>query len=137
MEPFGARKIHVPEQVNVYLHDTNETYLFSNNVRSFSSGCIRVKRPRELAYYLLEKELGSERLQELFEATVPEQIPIKPLPVHIQYWTAWVEPEGSVHFRRDVYFRDIDLDVALTEPAYRVMDQLEVNIGTHLAKNSF
>ena len=135
--PLGRVKFMFPNRFNVYLHDTNEVYLFSNNVRSFSSGCIRVKRPRELAYYLLEKELGSERLQELFEATVPEQIPIKPLPVHIQYWTAWVEPEGSVHFRRDVYFRDIDLDVALTEPAYRVMDQLEVNIGTHLAKNSF
>jgi hypothetical protein len=38
------------------------------------------------------------------------------------------------HFRRDVYFRDLDLDVALTEPAYRVIDQLEVNIGMRPVK---
>jgi murein L,D-transpeptidase YcbB/YkuD len=135
--PLGRVKFMFPNRFNVYLHDTNETYLFDNNVRSFSSGCIRIKRPRELAYYLLEKSLGSERLQELFEATVPERVSIKSLPVHIQYWTAWVEPEGMVHFRNDLYFRDVDLDVALTEPAYRVMDQLEVNAGTRLEKTSF
>jgi murein L,D-transpeptidase YcbB/YkuD len=135
--PLGRVKFMFPNRFNVYLHDTNETYLFSNNVRSFSSGCIRVERPQELAFYLLEDELGAERLQELFEATTPEQVPIKPLPVHIQYWTAWVSPEGLTHFRRDVYFRDLDLDVALTEPAYRVMDQLEVNIGMRVVKNSF
>ena len=132
--PLGRVKFMFPNRFNVYLHDTNETYLFSNNVRSFSSGCIRVERPRELAYYLLENELGAERLQELFEATTPEQVQIKPLPVHIQYWTAWVSPEGLTHFRRDVYFRDLDLDVALTEPAYRVIDQLEVNIGMRPVK---
>lgn len=135
--PLGRVKFMFPNRFNVYLHDTNEAYLFSNNVRSFSSGCIRIKRPRELAYYLLEKELGSKRLEELFEATVPEQVPIEPLPVHIQYWTAWVASDGLIHFRQDVYFRDLDLDVALTEPAYRVMDQLEVNIGLRLAKNNF
>ena len=132
--PLGRVKFMFPNKFNVYLHDTNQTYLFSNNVRSFSSGCIRVKRPRQLAYYLLEKKLGAERLQELFGATVPEQVSIKSLPVHIQYWTAWVEQNGQVHFRHDVYSRDIDLDVALTEPAYRVMDQLEVSIGSRLAK---
>ena len=135
--PLGRVKFMFPNRFNVYLHDTNEAYLFSNNVRSFSSGCIRVKRPRELAYYLLRDDLGDARLQELFEADAPEQVSIKPVPVHIQYWTAWVTEEGRLHFRRDVYFRDLDLDVALTEPAYRVMDQLEVNIGSRLAKNSY
>jgi murein L,D-transpeptidase YcbB/YkuD len=133
--PLGRVKFMFPNRFNVYLHDTNEAYLFSNNVRSFSSGCIRVERPRDLASYLLEHDLGEERLQELFEATVPEQVPIEPLPVHIQYWTAWVSTEGLVHFRRDVYFRDLDLDVALTEPAYRVMDQLKVDVGMRLANN--
>ncbi len=132
--PLGRVKFMFPNKFNVYLHDTNETYLFSNNVRSFSSGCIRVKRPRELANYLVGKKLGQKKLDELFEATAPERVSIKSLPVHIQYWTAWVDKEGLVHFRRDVYSRDVDLDVALTDPAYRVMDQLEVSIGTHLAQ---
>ncbi len=134
--PLGRVKFMFPNRFNVYLHDTNETYLFDNNVRSFSSGCIRVKRPRELAYYLLKGEPGEARLQELFQATAPERVSIEAIPVHIQYWTAWVSAEGLLHFRPDVYFRDLDLDVALTEPAYRVLDQLQVNIGSHLAKNS-
>lgn len=119
--PLGRVKFMFLNRFNVYLHDTNEAYLFSDNIRSFSSGCIRVKRPRDLAYYLLDNP-GQEELQELFEATAPQQVPINPMPVHIQYWTAWVDQKGIVHFRPDVYFRDLDLDVALTEPAYRVMD---------------
>jgi murein L,D-transpeptidase YcbB/YkuD len=132
--PLGRVKFMFPNKFNVYLHDTNETYLFGNNVRPFSSGCIRVKRPHDLASYLLKKDFDQERLQELLAGTVPEQVSIKPLPVHIQYWTAWVDRDGLVHFRPDVYFRDLDLDVALNEPAYRVMDQLKVSAGTRLAK---
>jgi len=132
--PLGRVKFMFPNKFNVYLHDTNEVYLFGNNIRSFSSGCIRVKNPRALAAYLLEQELGQKRLQELLAATVPKQIPIKPLPVHIQYWTAWVDQESLIHFRPDVYFRDLDLEVALTVPAYRVLNQLKVSAGTSLAK---
>ena len=132
--PLGRVKFMFPNRFNVYLHDTNETYLFGNNIRSFSSGCIRVKNPRALASYLVGKKLGQERLQELLKATVPQQVSIKPLAVHVQYWTAWVDQDSLVQFRPDVYFRDLDLDVALTEPAYRVMDQLKVSAGTRLAK---
>ncbi|MDH3454067.1 MAG: L,D-transpeptidase family protein [Desulfuromonadales bacterium] len=131
--PLGRVKFMLPNKFNVYLHDTDEVSLFDNNIRSLSSGCIRVKRPRDLAAYLLEKDLGPDRLKELFEATAPEQISIEPLMVHLQYWTAWVDPDNRIHFRPDVYFRDLDLDVALTEPAYRVMDQLKVSNGTRFA----
>ena len=132
--PLGRVKFMFPNRFNVYLHDTNETYLFGNNIRPFSSGCIRVKNPQALAAYLLKEELGKDKLQALFEATVPEQISIEPLSVHIQYWTTWVDQEGLVHFRPDVYFRDLDLDVALKEPAYRILNQLKVSAGTRLAK---
>ena len=127
--PLGRVKFMFPNRFNVYLHDTNESYLFDNNVRSFSSGCIRVEKPAELAYYLLQEELGAERLEELFAASEPEQVPIKPVPVHIQYWTAWVNQEGLVNFRPDVYYRDLDLEVALKNPAFRVMEQLQASSG--------
>jgi murein L,D-transpeptidase YcbB/YkuD len=131
--PLGRVKFMFPNRFNVYLHDTNQTNLFGSNVRHFSSGCIRVKRPHDLAFYLLKENLDQDRLQELLVGTVPEQVSIKSLPVHIQYWTAWVDRDGLVQFRPDVYFRDLDLDVALNEPAYRVMDQLKVSVGKRLA----
>jgi murein L,D-transpeptidase YcbB/YkuD len=131
--PLGRVKFMFPNKFNVYLHDTNETGLFDNNIRSFSSGCIRVKRPRDLASYLLEKKLGSERLRALFAATAPVRVPIEHLMVHIQYWTAWVDQNDLIHFRPDGYFRDLDLDIALREPAYRVMDQLKASVEARLA----
>jgi murein L,D-transpeptidase YcbB/YkuD len=131
--PLGRVKFMFPNRFNVYLHDTNESYLFDNNVRSFSSGCIRVERPDELAHYLLAEELGEDMLDELLSASAPEQVPVEPVPVHIQYWTAWVDHEGLVNFRPDVYFRDLDLEVALTNPAYRVMEQLQASAGKKLA----
>jgi len=125
--PLGRVKFMFPNRYDVYLHDTNETSLFHNPVRPFSSGCIRIERPQDLASYLLQGDLGKTRIEALLSATVPEKVPIEPFPVHIQYWTAWVEPDGTVHFRPDVYFRDADLEVALNEPAYRVMEQLQRN----------
>jgi hypothetical protein len=53
--------------------------------------------------------------------------------VHIQYWTAWVDQNDLIHFRPDGYFRDLDLDIALREPAYRVMDQLKASVEERLA----
>lgn len=132
--PLGRVKFMFPNPFNVYLHDTNEAYLFDKSVRSFSSGCIRVERPRELAGYLLQKTPDDQQLGELWQATAPVRVPITPLPVHLQYWTAWVDQEGQLHFRPDVYFRDVDLDTALTEPAYRTMDRLKDSAGTHLAR---
>lgn len=130
--PLGRVKFMFPNKFDVYLHDTNEVSLFERNIRSLSSGCIRIKRPVDLAHYLLEKKLGPGKLRALLEATAPKKISIDPLPVHIQYWTAWVDQNDVVHFREDVYFRDLDLDIALNEPAYRVMDQLKVDAGTRL-----
>lgn len=132
--PLGRVKFMFPNRFNVYLHDTNERYLFDNQVRSFSSGCIRVKQPQELAAFLLGPNFSRQRLQNLLEASVPEQIDIEPVQVHIQYWTAWVDRDNLMHFRSDVYFRDLDLDVALTEPAYRVLDRLSDRTASRLAK---
>lgn len=125
--PLGQVKFMFPNRFNVYMHDTNQGYLFEKNIRSFSSGCIRVERPRDLVNFLLGKDLGPMQIDELFKATSPVEVPIDPIPVHIQYWTAWVDDDGRLNFRPDVYYRDLDLDVALTHPDYRVMEHLQDN----------
>lgn len=127
--PLGRVKFMFPNAFNVYLHDTNEASLFGSNIRSFSSGCIRVKRPLDLAHYLLEGAVTCDRLLELMAAGSPERVSIRPLPVHIQYWTAWVGRDGRPQFREDVYLRDLDLEVALESPDYRVLDQLKGSYG--------
>ncbi len=115
--PLGRVKFMFPNRFAVYLHDTPDRRLFLRDVRSFSSGCIRIERPLDLAQYLLEdKGWHCDRLLGLMAAGVPRQVRLPaPVPVHIQYWTAWVDETGRVNFREDVYLRDLDLEVALAE----------------------
>jgi len=115
--PLGRVKFMFPNQFNVYLHDTNEPALFDRSRRNFSSGCIRIERPVELARYLLLGLPGwsEERLQEALARTSPMQVGISPVPTHLQYWTAWVAADGSVQLRTDLYHRDLDLEVALAD----------------------
>lgn len=126
--PLGRIKFMFPNSFNVYLHDTNQPHLFQQARRSFSSGCIRVEQPIELALYLLAGVEGWDRRRLLasMASSHPIQVEIPPLPVHIQYWTAWCDPDGTVHFRPDIYHRDLDLEVALSESVYRVEDQLDL-----------
>jgi murein L,D-transpeptidase YcbB/YkuD len=116
--PLGRVKFMFPNAFNVYLHDTNERWLFDRSRRTFSSGCIRIERPVDLARYLLRDVKGwnEERLQEALYRDAPLQVGIDPVPTHLQYWTAWVTSDGTVQFRNDLYLRDLDLEVALSDP---------------------
>ncbi len=125
--PLGRVKFMFPNSFNVYLHDTNQPELFQSARRSYSSGCIRVERPMELAEYLLGPIDGWDRSRLLasLDSPQPIRVSIPPVPVHILYWTAWSDADGTVHFRPDIYHRDLDLEVALSEPEY----QIEVRLG--------
>ena len=115
--PLGRVKFMFPNPYNVYLHDTNERWLFGRTARTFSSGCIRIGDPVELARYLLrdQPQWDEERLQEALGSKVPKQVSItNPIPTHIQYWTAWVDKNGTTQFRSDLYYRDLDLEVAIS-----------------------
>ena len=115
---LGRVKFMLPNPYHVYLHDTPSRELFAKTERAFSSGCIRLEKPIELAEYLLSAEpqwsrqkilAGSKRGS---EQVVP--LPTS-LPVHLLYWTAWVDETGVIHFRKDIYERDKVLDKALHE----------------------
>jgi murein L,D-transpeptidase YcbB/YkuD len=113
---LGRIKFMFPNKFNVYLHDTNARELFDEPERGFSSGCIRVERPVDLAEYLLKdsKEWTRETILAALETARdrPVYLP-SPVPVHILYWTAWTGEDGSVRFRRDLYGRDERLREAL------------------------
>jgi murein L,D-transpeptidase YcbB/YkuD len=115
---LGRVKFMFPNPHSVYLHDTPTRGLFAQAERSFSSGCIRLERPQALAQYLLadHPQWSAERLASVFEqASGPEQTVVlpTPIPVHLQYWTAWTDADGTVHFRNDIYRRDAALREAL------------------------
>jgi murein L,D-transpeptidase YcbB/YkuD len=117
---LGRVKFMFPNKYNVYLHDTPSRSLFARAERTFSSGCIRLERPLDLARYLLadQPEWTEARIQAVLGTNVERSVSLRqPMPVHLQYWTAWAERDGTVHFRRDVYSRDEPLGRALSEPA--------------------
>jgi murein L,D-transpeptidase YcbB/YkuD len=116
--PLGKMKFMFPNDFNIYLHDTPAGHLFSEAERLFSHGCIRIQKPFDLAVYLLKDDpkWTPEALQAAIDSGQNQQIPLKdPLPVHILYWTAWVEPDGTVQFRKDIYGHDAQLEQALAE----------------------
>ena len=100
----------------VYLHDTPNRAHFDLVKRDFSSGCIRVADSFALAAYLLKEDPAwtTQRLSEVLKEGKSSTIHIaQPIQIHLLYMTAWVDEEGALQFRRDIYDRDADLARAL------------------------
>jgi murein L,D-transpeptidase YcbB/YkuD len=116
LNPLGRVKFMFPNRFDVYLHDTSSPELFEKTVRTFSSGCIRVERPFELAEQLLRGDSKWSRNSLLAAANkkLEQTIPLpSPIDIHLLYWTAFVEEDDQVHFRNDIYGRDRRLIEAL------------------------
>jgi murein L,D-transpeptidase YcbB/YkuD len=115
---LGRIKFMFPNKFNVYLHDTPARELFNQTVRAFSSGCIRIEQPLELAEYLLRADPGWSRPAILAAIDRGEEQTVRlpePIRVYILYCTAWVDDDGSVQFRRDIYERDEAVADALSD----------------------
>ena len=128
LNPLGSIKFVFPNEFGVYLHDTPSKRLFAKSVRSFSHGCIRLEKPLDLAEYLLKGSPNWTREKILAEiGTGKEQIIRLPEPVdiHILYLTAWVDEDGRLNFRDDIYGRDARLDKSLRENPPRVLKEEE------------
>jgi L,D-transpeptidase YcbB len=113
---LGQVKFMFPNRHNVYIHDTPARELFDRVTRDFSSGCIRVERPLELAAHLLRDDPSwtPERIREVIAQGRERAVTLpRSYTVHVQYWTAWVELDGTVHFRDDIYNRDPRVMAAL------------------------
>ncbi len=112
---LGRIKFMFPNKYNIYIHDTPSKRLFSKAQRVFSHGCMRVQNPLDLAAELLGREgWDLARIERQINSGKKRIVKLtSPIPVHVTYLTAWVNKDGSVHFRRDVYGRDKRLDAAL------------------------
>ncbi len=113
---LGRIKFMFPNKFAIYLHDTPARGLFNHTTRSFSSGCIRIEKPIDLAEYLLrgQPEWTREKIVAAINSNKTQIVWIpEPMAVHILYWTAWVDQGAVIHLRDDIYGRDTPLDEAL------------------------
>jgi murein L,D-transpeptidase YcbB/YkuD len=118
MNALGRIKFMFPNKFNVYLHDTPHKELLQRPVRQFSHGCIRVEKPLELAEYLLrgDPRWTQENLLRALDGSLDRAVKLpQPIEVHVLYWTAWVDEDGTLQFRNDVYGRDKLVARALEE----------------------
>ena len=104
-----------PNKFNVYIHDTPSKSKFEKASRFFSHGCLRLRDPLTMAEVLLDQKGWSrKKIDGIVESKKRTVVKLdKKIPVHIAYMTSWVNKDGSVHFRRDVYGRDKQLAKAL------------------------
>lgn len=104
---LGSIKFMFPNPFSIYLHDTPSKSLFQRDIRAFSSGCIRLEKPMELAEFSLKQSMQKSSFQDklnsgrLYTVHLPER-----LPIYIVYLTAWADTQGNVRFSPDIYGRD-------------------------------
>lgn len=122
---LGRIKFMFPNQFNVYLHDTPSKELFGKSRRDFSSGCIRVEKPIELAEYLLKghPDWPSDKIRSTLtgnDFSVRTVKLVYPVNIHILYWTVWVGNDDQIYFGPDLYDRDAAVNKAIqTAPPHK------------------
>ena len=132
---LGRIKFMFPNPFAVYVHDSPDKNLFERKTRDFSSGCIRVEHPLPLALALLEQEQDwdEKALRTALQSGRTRKIRLsRPVPVHLLYWTAWVDAAREVNFREDIYNRDGKLRAALSNIIPPVIEMADVfPVGGH------
>ncbi|STX28526.1 murein L,D-transpeptidase [Legionella beliardensis] len=110
--PLGQVKYTITNSESIYLHDTNARDLFKKENRALSSGCIRLQNPFNLFSKIManDKSINKTKsdIKKILESGEPFNIKLhEPLPVFITYITAWVDEQGRLNFRDDIYKQDI------------------------------
>ena len=132
---LGRVKFIFPNKHFVFLHDTPSKSLFERSERAFSSGCIRVENPFQLAELILERDEGWDmaKIQQVLDSKRTQRVtPSDPLEVLLLYWTIDVSQAGVIRFFHDVYDRDravlegLDADFTISLP-HDVPDYLKEN----------
>jgi murein L,D-transpeptidase YcbB/YkuD len=135
---LGAVKIDMPNSYSVYMHDTNQRNLFSDDYRFDSHGCSRVDNVRDLAAWLLSEEMPKWNRAAVDaaiatgahqEVTLPKKVPVAWI-----YLTAWMTRDEVVQFRNDIYAQDEQLLEATAEEAAFFNQAANHPLTAHLAQ---
>jgi L,D-transpeptidase YcbB len=128
---LGRIRFNFPNKFLVYQHDTPDKYLFKRAKRAYSHGCMRVQDPAEYATKLLALELPQDnytpaKLQSMYGSNEININFPHPIPVHLTYQTAFVDPNGKLQFRDDVYGRDAKMIAILKNSAERKVADIPI-----------
>ena len=118
---LGRIKFQFPNRFHVYMHDTPDRALFAKPSRAFSHGCVRLERPADLAAYLLRDDPAWTlvRIERAIQGGQHRYVNLRqPIDVHLIYQTAWVDTDGQVQFRPDIYRLDQKHQNALCSVSY-------------------
>jgi L,D-transpeptidase YcbB len=135
---LGAVKIDMPNPYSVYMHDTNQRNLFSDDYRFDSHGCSRVDNVRDLAAWLLQEEMpkwNRAAIDAAIATGAREDIVLpKKVPVAWIYLTAWMTRDQTIQFRNDIYDQDEQLLEATAEEAAFFNQAANHPLTAHLAR---
>lgn len=103
---LGKIKFHLPNSNAIYLHSTSDPQLFEKPMRNLSSGCVRVEKAQELAYFVLygTDKWDRERIDRAYDGNKSMHVGVKQPPsVQMVYWPVWADDDGRINFYPDVY----------------------------------
>ena len=111
---LGRIRFNFPNKFLVYQHDTPDKNLFAKEERAFSHGCMRVQNPDQYASVLLNitepnAHYTPEKIKSMYGSNETNLNFPTPIPVNITYQTAFVDDDGNLQFRKDVYGRDANM----------------------------
>jgi len=128
---LGRIRFNFPNKFLVYQHDTPDKYLFKRDKRAFSHGCMRVESPLEYGAKLMAIESPEDhytpaKFESMFGGNEININFPKPIPVHLTYQTAFVDEDGKLQLREDVYGRDAKMISILKNAAERRVADIAV-----------
>ncbi len=104
---LGHVKFSFPSQHTIYMHDTPDKWMFRSAQRTLSHGCLRLQKPMQLAEIILAYDKGwdaAKVAQVSRSGPLNNEIEIdKKIPIHLAYFTAWVDDGGRLQTFRDIY----------------------------------
>ncbi|MCE9678838.1 L,D-transpeptidase family protein [Shewanella sp. AS1] len=123
---LGRYKFFFANEFSVYLHDTTEKGLFARSDRALSSGCIRVEKVEQLANWMASYLVSDKQtwVDMQIERTKTQWFAFNDkLPLHLVYWTSWLDEQNIAQFRDDIY--NINQDFSGTLHAQNTLKQIK------------
>lgn len=104
---MGVVKFSFPSQHTIFMHDTPDKWMFNSKQRTLSHGCLRLRNPLRVAELVLADDKGwdAAKVAELAKSgPLHNEVLIeKRIPMHVAYFTAWVDDKGTLKTYSDIY----------------------------------